>query len=109
MDQEVVEAQTITRPEVKSEAQENRFRVTVDLLYLWMLVTFYVMSFLYPLFGIVLGAVFMTSSLHPQAKKVGRICLILGIINLVLVIIFFIGFVLVGGLLGRLVGGYYYW
>lgn len=98
MEQESAKAQGIARPEV----EEERFRAAVDLLYLSMLVALYATSLLYPLFGIIFGAVFVTSGIYPKTKKVGYICLILGIINLVLTIILFIGFFLVGGLLGGL-------
>lgn len=90
------------------EELENRFRGMVDIVYLSYAVWLYVASILYPLFGIIMGVILMYASIHPQAKKIGRICLILGIINIIVVVVLLIIFGLaLGGFFTGTRGSYY--
>ena len=68
-------------------AQTERMYAMVDILYLVQLVALYMVSAVYPFFGLLYGILLVAGSLSKKAKKVGRICLILGIINLGLCII----------------------
>ncbi len=81
----------------------ERWLALVDILYLSQVVWLYVFSLLYPVMGIFYGILFLAGGVSAQAKKVGRICLILGIINAVLVIIAVV-MMLVLGLTGALAG-----
>lgn len=74
----------------RSEELENRFRGMVDIVYLSYVVWFYVASLLIPLFGIVMGIILIYGSVHSQAKRVGRVCLILGIINIIVITVILI-------------------
>ena len=81
----------------------ERWQALVDILYLSQVTWLYVFSLLYPVMGLFYGILFLTGGISTRAKKVGRICLILGIINTVLVIVG-LALVLVLGLTGALAG-----
>lgn len=81
--------------------QTNRIQSLVDILYLMNVSWLYVFSLIYPLFGIIFGVILLTGSIAPQAKKIGRICLILGIINIVLSIILIVILILVSNIFSK--------
>lgn len=81
----------------------ERQQALVDILYLSQVTWLYVFSLLYPVMGIFYGILFLVGGLAPKTKRIGRICLILGIINTVLVIVFLV-VMLVLGLTGVLAG-----
>jgi succinate dehydrogenase/fumarate reductase cytochrome b subunit len=67
--------------------QETRKQALVDLVYLLLLVGLYAVSLLHPLAGIILGIVLTSSGETERIRKTGRVCLILGVVNLVLVLL----------------------
>ncbi|HDR00012.1 MAG TPA: hypothetical protein ENN51_07010 [candidate division WOR-3 bacterium] len=83
--------------------QAERWQALVDILYIFQLVSLYLFSAVYPFVGLFYGLLLMLGSVSPRAKKVGRICLIIGIVNTAL---FAVGLVLflVLGLAGVLAG-----
>jgi fumarate reductase subunit D len=81
----------------------ERWQALVDILYLSQVTWLYVFSLIYPVVGLFFGILLLAGGISAPAKKVGRICLILGIINTVLVIIGLI-LTLVLGLTGALAG-----
>jgi len=87
-------------PEV--DYHERRKRSLVDALYLLVSVWLYVVSLLYPLVGIVLGVVFMNWASTDDVRRMGRICLVLGIINVALVLLTVGLMVMLGGITSSL-------
>ena len=83
------------------QQQAGRIQSLIDILYLTNVTWLYVFSLIYPLFGIIFGIIISTGSISLPAKKIGRLCLILGIINIVLSILIFIVFILIGGVLSK--------
>ncbi|MEO0082531.1 MAG: hypothetical protein ABIL25_09645 [candidate division WOR-3 bacterium] len=83
--------------------QKERWQALVDVLYLMQLFAVYLMSALYPFFGLFYGILFMTGGIAPKTKRIGKVCLILGIINLGICLLVGIG-ILVLGLTGLLAG-----
>lgn len=67
---------------------DERWKSLVDILYLGSVTWLYVFSAIYPVMGLFFGILLLSGSVSPGGKKVGRVCLILGIINAVLVILF---------------------
>jgi len=83
--------------------QSGRLQALIDILYLTNTSWLYVFSILYPLFGIMFGVILYQGSLSEQGKKIGKTCLILGLINLVLVAVVIIIIILVGGTLSKII------
>ncbi len=83
--------------------QSGRIQTLIDMLYLFNVTWLYVFSLIYPLFGIIFGIILYQGSISASSKKLGRTCLILGIINLVLVIICVTIFVIIGGVLSNFI------
>lgn len=83
------------------QPQSNRIQALIDILYLTNVTWLYIFSLIYPFLGIVFGIIFLTGSKAQPTKKIGRICLILGIINFVLSILILIVFLLVGNIFSR--------
>jgi len=79
----------------------ERWQSLVDILYLSQLVYLYMFAAIYPFMGIGYGVLLLVGGLTPKTKRIGKICLILGIINTAL---FIIGMVLllVFGIIGAL-------
>lgn len=98
---EETERTRFTIPELTPH-QSNRIHTLIDMLYLMNTTWLYIMSFIYPFFGIIMGVVLSQGSISASGKKIGRICLILGIINLVLALIFTIIFVIIGDIFQNL-------
>jgi hypothetical protein len=85
-----------------SELVEKRKLAFFDIAYLLLVIALYASCLLSPLFGIVLGIAFLSGGATDETRRVGRICLILGIINIVLVVITMAGMIAMGGLMTRL-------
>jgi hypothetical protein len=85
------------------QQQAGRMQSLIDMLYLVNVTWLYVFSLIYPLFGIIFGVILLQGSISQQGKKLGRTCLILGIVNIALVVIFFIIFALVGGFISKMI------
>ncbi len=83
------------------QMQAGRMQSLIDMMYLLNVTWLYIFSLVYPLFGIIFGVILLQGSLSPQGKKIGRTCLILGIVNIALCIITFLIFVVFGGLLTK--------
>ena len=83
--------------------QVERWQTLVDVLYLNQVVFLYIFSAIYPFMGLFYGILLLVGSVSPSAKRVGRICLILGIVNTALFIIG-LGVFFVLGLTGLLAG-----
>ncbi len=83
--------------------QAERWQALVDILYLSQLFTLYVFSATYPFMGLIYGILLLAGGVAPKTKKIGRLCLILGIINLGLCLVAGIAF-LVLALTGVLAG-----
>lgn len=73
--------------------QHERWLTLIDVLYLLQLFAVYLLSAIYPFFGLAYGILFMSGGLTPRTKKIGRVCLILGIINLALCFLFVIAII----------------
>ena len=74
-------------PAATADSHERRRRSLVDLMYLLVSAWLYVISLVYPLIGIVFGIVFLTWATTDDVRRVGRVCLILGIVNVALVLL----------------------
>ncbi len=70
--------------------QHERWLTLIDMLYLLQLFAVYLFSAIYPFFGLAYGILFMSGGLTPRTKRIGRICLILGVINLAICFLFVI-------------------
>ena len=81
----------------------ERWQSLVDIMYLSQVTWLYLFSAIYPVMGLFFGILFLTGSISPTGKRVGRVCLILGIINTAIVILALI-LVLTLGLAGALAG-----
>ena len=81
---------------------EQRKKSLVDILYLLLLTWLYLLSLVYPLVGIVLGIVLLTWATTEDVKRVGKVCLILGIVNVVLVLIVLGTAIAIGGFMASL-------
>jgi uncharacterized membrane protein len=66
-----------------------------------MKILLYLLSFFIPIVGFIIGAIYYTK---PETKEVGKMCIILGILSIVLVVVCWV-------VLAALVwgSGYYYW
>lgn len=84
--------------------QEKRAQALVDILYLFGVTWLYVACLIYPLYGIIFGVIITASSISDKAKRIGKICLILGIINIVLSIIVLIILLVFSRFLNDLIG-----
>ncbi|MCX8014931.1 MAG: hypothetical protein N2748_02825 [candidate division WOR-3 bacterium] len=84
-------------------SQSQRIPTLIDMLYLINVVWLYVFSLIYPLFGIIFGIILNQASISESGKKLGRTCLILGVINIGLVIIFSLFFIFLSGFLSRFI------
>ncbi|MCX7757165.1 MAG: hypothetical protein N2166_02460 [candidate division WOR-3 bacterium] len=79
----------ITNLENLSSAQKERVGSLIDILYVTNIVGLYIFSLLYPLFGIIYGVILYNTSLVAPTRKIARICIILGAINILLTLGFF--------------------
>ncbi len=81
----------------------ERWQALGDMLYLNQVTWLYLFSAIYPVMGLFYGILYLVGSISPKAKRIGKVCLILGIINTALVILGLV-LVLVLGLAGALAG-----
>jgi uncharacterized membrane protein len=86
-----------------SPALAERFGMLVDILYLTQVVWLYVFAAIYPFMGLFYGILFLVGAKSDKTKKMGKILLILGIINTVLFIIA-VGVMIALGAVGALAG-----
>jgi hypothetical protein len=93
-----------------------RFRSLVEILrYLAIFYVVYLSLFL-PIVGLILGYIMMKNAVIPENRRLGKICMILGIVFMVLAVICVIIYVIIiiaatttaGGLLQNLDSGGYY-
>jgi hypothetical protein len=83
--------------------QAGRMQALIDILYLTNTTWLYVFSIIYPLFGIIFGIILSQGSLSEQGKKIGKTCLILGIVNLALVVILVVLIIVLGSALTKMI------
>jgi hypothetical protein len=83
------------------QPQTNRLQSLIDILYLTNVIWLYVFSLIYPLFGIIFGIILSAGGISKPTKKVGRICIILGVVNIILFILVLIVLILAGNLFSR--------
>ncbi len=74
----------------------ERLNAFIDIFYPLGVAWLYIESLIAPLFGIVVGIILLNAGRTPQAKRVGKICLILGIINICLWLIFLVIMIITG-------------
>jgi hypothetical protein len=91
------------RPAELEPRQGERWQALVDILYLSQLTMLYLFSATYPMIGILYGILFLAGGLSLKTKKIGRVCLVLGIINTALVVLSLTVLVVLG-LAGALAG-----
>lgn len=80
--------ETTPNPVIADPRLNERWKSLVDILYLGSVTWLYVFSTIYPVVGLFFGVLLLSGSVSPGGKKVGKVCLILGIINTILVILF---------------------
>ncbi|MEO0092606.1 MAG: hypothetical protein ABIK61_07875 [candidate division WOR-3 bacterium] len=85
------------------QPQLNRIQSLIDIIYLINVTWLYVFSLVYPLFGIIFGLIISQGSISTTGKKIGRTCLILGVINIALLIITIILIIIFGSVLSNLI------
>lgn len=83
---------------------EKRKSTLIDIVYLLVLVWLYFISLVYPLAGIVLGIVLLSAGSTEDTKKHGRICLILGVVNVALFLMLMVLAITLGGVMSNLPG-----
>ena len=64
--------------------QVERWQALIDILYLTQVIWLYVFSAIYPFMGLFYGIVLLSGGISAKSKSIGKVCLILGIINLAL-------------------------
>ncbi len=85
------------------QTQAGRMQALIDILYLANTTWLYTFSIIYPLFGIIFGIILLQGSLSEQGKKIGKTCLILGIINLALVAIIVVLIIALGSAITKMI------
>ena len=81
--------ETTPNPAPTDPRLDERWKSLVDILYLGSVTWLYLFSAIYPVVGLFFGILLLSGSVSPGGRKVGKVCLILGIINAVLVIFLF--------------------
>jgi hypothetical protein len=82
--------------------ERQRQDALVEMLYLLLSIGLYVAAFLVPLLGIVLGIVFLAAGRVEPTRRTGRVLLILGIVNTVVIVSLSAMIAALGGMAGRL-------
>jgi hypothetical protein len=95
--------ETTPKPGENDPRLTERWQSLVDIMYLSQVTWLYLFSAIYPIMGLFYGILFLAGSISPKARRIGKVCLILGIINMALVILALI-LVLTLGLAGALAG-----
>jgi len=95
--------ETVPRAAETDSRLTERWQSLVDIMYLSQVTWLYLFSAIYPIMGLFYGVLFLSGSISPKAKRIGRVCLILGIINAALVILG-LALMLTLGLAGALAG-----
>ncbi len=75
---------------------KSRWLAIIDILYLTQVTWLYLLAAIYPFVGILYGILLLAGGIDPKTKRIGRVCLIIGIINTALVIAILIVVVIVG-------------
>jgi len=83
------------------QLQAGRIHSLIDILYVMNVTWLYIFSLIYPLFGIIFGIILSSGSISDAGKKIGRICLVLGIINIILSILIVVAFIFIGGIFSK--------
>lgn len=86
----------------QSSVTEKRRLALFDFLYVLVHVWLYVFSLFYPLVGIILGIVLMSAASTEEVRRAGRVCLILGIVNAVLLLVALVILIAFGSFFGSL-------
>ena len=81
---------TLPKPADTDPRLTERWQSLVDILYLSQVTFLYFFSAVYPVVGLFFGVVLLSGSISPKGKRIGKVCLILGVINAALTIIFLI-------------------
>jgi len=80
------------------ELSLRRGGAVVDLLYVGLVALFCIYSLSVPFLGIIVGLVLMNIGVSPSSKRVGKACLILGIVSIVFYLLLGVSLVLLGTL-----------
>lgn len=80
----------------------EQFRSLVELARWSLVVVLAVYSFIIPIFGIVFGAILMKFAVVPKNRTLGKVCLILGIVAIVVVVLCWVLTIVVGAIGGLL-------
>lgn len=93
--------ETLPKPVDIEPRLTERWQSLVDILYLSQVAYLYIFAATYPFMGIGYGVLLLVGGITPKTKRIGKICLILGIINTAL---FIVGMVLLlmFGIIGAL-------
>jgi len=87
-------------PDERKEEIKNldteRLNAFIDIFYLLNVTWLYIFSLIYPFFGIIVGLILLNAGKTSQAKRIGKICLIFGIINITLALVFLIVMIITG-------------
>jgi hypothetical protein len=81
---------------------ERRKDALLDILYLLVSLALYIVSLFAPLAGIVLGVTLSNWAGTEETRKVGRACLILGIINIIMYLLMSAIMIAMGGVFSHL-------
>ena len=76
--------------------QTERWYALVDILYLMQVAWLYIFAAAYPFFGLFYGILLLAGSISAKSKRIGKICLIIGIINLAIYILALAAFLILG-------------
>jgi hypothetical protein len=93
--------ESLPGPSLQEPRLVERWHALVDILYLTQVTWLYLFAALYPFVGILYGVLLLAGSATAKAKRIGRVCLILGIVNTALFIVAMV-VLLVLGLAGAL-------
>jgi len=95
--------ETTPKPADTDPRLTERWQSLVDILYLSQVTFLYLFSAIYPVVGLFFGVLFLSGSISAKGKRIGKVCLILGIVNAALMILFLV-LTLALGLAGALSG-----
>lgn len=87
---------------IPNDTDFRRRRALLEILYLLALLGLYWFSLCWPLAGLVIGITLLVGGTADETRKAGRICLILGILNLILTLLLLATLAAVGDALPRM-------